>query len=81
MFSEVFLVQIRRKLQKIHSEVYIQSKNTLKNAFQILKLRAKKEIQREKSDRVGKRKFPSGVHILPSIPSTPSTRIRDEEIP
>jgi hypothetical protein len=37
------LVQIRRKLRKIHSEIHIQGKKkTLENAFQILKTRGKK---------------------------------------
>jgi hypothetical protein len=58
VFSEVFLVQIRRKLRKIHSEVRIQGKKTSENAFRSLKLGAKMEIRGGK--RVmggGKRKF------------------------
>jgi hypothetical protein len=35
VFSEVFLVQIRRKLRKIHSEVRLQGKKTSENAFRI----------------------------------------------
>jgi hypothetical protein len=57
MFSEVFLVQIRRKIQKISSEVRFQGKKTSKNTLQSLKLGAKTEIQKGKSHGGGKRKF------------------------
>jgi hypothetical protein len=56
--SEVFLVQILRKLRKIHSEVHIKGKKTSENAFRILKSRAKTEIRG--GGRImggGKRKF------------------------
>jgi hypothetical protein len=40
----IFLVQIRRKLQKIYSEVHLKKKKTSENATRNLKLRAKMEI-------------------------------------
>jgi hypothetical protein len=57
MYFEVFLVQIRQKIQKIYFEVRLQGKKTSKNTFQNLKLGAKTEIQRGKNHGGGKRKF------------------------
>jgi hypothetical protein len=45
VFFEKNLVQIRRKLRKIYSEVRIQGKKNSENAFRSLKLGVKKEIQ------------------------------------
>jgi t-SNARE complex subunit (syntaxin) len=45
VFTENFLVQIHQKFREIHSEVRIQHKKKLENAFRILKPRAKKEIR------------------------------------
>jgi hypothetical protein len=44
MFSEVFLLQIRRKLRKIHYEVRLQGKKFSENAFRSLKLGVKMEM-------------------------------------
>jgi hypothetical protein len=58
VFTEVFLVQIRQKFQKIHYEVRIQAKNNSENALQRLKLGAKKKIQGGKRGVGGERIFP-----------------------
>jgi hypothetical protein len=48
VFTEVFLVQIRQKFREIRSEVCVQGKKKLENAFRNLKLGTKKEIRRKK---------------------------------
>jgi hypothetical protein len=42
VFSEVFLVQIRRKLRKIHSEVHIQGKKNFEKRVPNFKIKGKK---------------------------------------
>jgi hypothetical protein len=61
VFTEVFLVQIRQKFQKIHYEVRIQAKNNSENALQRLKLGAKKKI------RGGKERSKCHLHTLVQI--------------
>jgi hypothetical protein len=45
VFSEVFLVQILRKLRKIHSEVRLHGKKNFKKRIRSFKLGAKMEIR------------------------------------
>jgi hypothetical protein len=63
VFFEVFLVQICRKLQKIHSEVCVKGKKNFKNTFWSLKLGAKTEIQGGKSWGWKEKNFPTLSHV------------------
>jgi hypothetical protein len=71
MFSEVFKVQIRRKLRKIHSEVRIQGKQNFGKCVPKFKIRGKNENRGGggKSHGGGKRKFQKSYveYILLSI--------------
>jgi hypothetical protein len=59
VFSEVFLVQIRRKLRKIYSEVHIQGKKNFEKCIPNFKIKGKKGNPGGKRVMgVGKRKFP-----------------------
>jgi hypothetical protein len=62
----VFLVQILRKLRKIHSEVHIQGKKISENAFRILKSRAKTEIRGGGKESWG---WEEKISILPQMHS------------
>jgi hypothetical protein len=59
VFSEIFLVQIRRKFRKIHSKVRIQGKKNFEKRIPKFKTRSKNENPEEggKSHGGGKRKF------------------------
>ena len=68
VFSEVFLVQIRRKLWKIHSEVCIQDKKIFRKRVPNFKIKGKKGNPKgEKESGGGKRKILFLAHSIISI--------------
>jgi hypothetical protein len=57
VFFEVFLVQIRRKLQKIYSEVCLQGKKNFEKCVLKFKTMGKNRNPGEKSWEVGRENF------------------------